>query len=478
MAEPASIIKFASWLGRAIGSTSSVFEDFSTEFLGTDLPLSVLDNDGVKTALQVTSQSAEAVETASDELATAGLSGNTMEITTKFILWGNALREYFQSIATLVSAFDNAINSSAIPDADDRDAAENLKSHLTKILVDYIVLTAAEYVNNQLLLLLKVLGLIDWGYTPPENANGLDKGYVKKELRFDRFKDLIKDPVRHFEDIIGWGTDDFDPTPFFQIFTEFMGREESFSLDEIDGDPVLKYGIMSLRSVSADSPTSLQLDLDVTLEKTEEIRRTLTKTLGLTFSTTLTVNGGASIKISPPMDLSIQPTAGEVSGLFKLFVNRHEFARPFEIINGGLINLSVNDHIFGVGIQANWNALEGKASAQPMIFSELSKVTLTIGASDSDGFIGNLLADSDIKAEFDVGFEWIADEGLRIKASGGIEIALPIHKKLAFIEISTIYLALSIKENGTLALEASSGFNGNLGPLTASVERIGTLANL
>ncbi len=478
MAEPASIIKFASWLGRAIGSSSSVFEDFSTEFLGTDLPLSVLDNEGVKTALQVTSQSAEAVETASDELATTGLSGNTMEITTKFILWGNALREYFQSIATLVSAFDNAINSSTIPDADGRAAAENLKSHLTKILVDYIVLTAAEYVNNQLLLLLKVLGLIDWGYTPPENTNGLDKGYVKKELRFDRFKDLINDPVRHFEDIIGWGTDDFDPTPFFRIFTEFMGREESFSLDEIDGDPVLQYGIMSLRSVSADSPTSLQLDLDVTLEKTEEIRRTLTKTLGLTFSTTLTVNGGASMKISPPMDLSIQPTAGEVSGLFKLFVNRHEFARPFEIINGGLINLSVNDHIFGVGIQANWNALEGKASAQPMIFSELSKVTLTIGASDSDGFIGNLLADSDIKAEFDVGFEWIADEGLRIKASGGIEIALPIHKKLAFIEISTIYLALSIKENGTLALEASSGFNGNLGPLTASVERIGTLANL
>ena len=45
---------------------------------------------------------------------------------------------------------------------------------------------------------------------------------------------------------------------------------------------------------------------------------------------------------------------------------------------------------------------------------------------------------------FDLGLEWQADTGLRVKASGGIEIALPVHKQLGPIDLQTVYIAVRI----------------------------------
>src|SRR5206468_11370664 len=87
--------------------------------------------------------------------------------------------------------------------------------------------------------------------------------------------------------------------------------------------------------------------------------------------------------------------------------------------------------------------------------------------------ISTLLGAADIKGQFDLGLEWTASAGLRIRASGGIEIALPIHMQLGPIEFQTVYLILRIQPDGTLSLETSTAFKASLGPLTAVVDRIG-----
>ena len=478
MAELSSIVSLAIWLGKSIGSSGNLFEEFSTEFLGVDMPSTVLSNTGFQDTLSLGKKAAEDLNKASDALALAGLSGNSAEITLKFVVFGDALSEYFFTIESLIEALDNAISPAAIPNAQERGVAETLKAEFKKKLVDYIVVTAAEFITPQLLFLFKILGLIDWGYTLASGADELSNDYVKKELQLHRVKDLIKDPLTHFSNTIGWGTNTFDPSTVFQIFTEFMRREDEFSLEIVDGDPVLTYGIISIRSLSSESPTALKVELDATLEETETIRRTLNKSLGLNFSTTFGIDGGATLLISPPFSVNIKPNKGELFGRFKLFIDRNDFARPFYIIDAGGFQLSVDNTPFGIVLNASWNSTKGEAEINPIIFADISKGIINLDTSGGDSFVSSLLANTHINCNFDLGFEWSGKDGLRIKASGGIEILLPLHINLTSVEINTLYVALLIKESGTLSLETSVGFTGKLGPLAATVERLGVVTNL
>ena len=275
MPELSTIVQIASWLGKSIASSGAIFEDFSTEFLGVDLPSSVTENAGVQDALSIGKTVAEDLSATVTELENLPANASAGEITLKFVMFADGLREYFISIDTLINALDSAIASSSLSGAA-ATAAGDLKDRFRKVFADYIVITSIEFITPQLLLILKILGLVDWQRTNlPEGFvdDGVSMSYIKKELQLHKFKNLINDPGNHFIDTIGWGHPDFDPTPFFQIFSDFMRDEEGFSLDEIDGDPILSYGIFSIRRQSSETPPALELTLTGDFEKTETLSR-------------------------------------------------------------------------------------------------------------------------------------------------------------------------------------------------------------
>src|SRR5207244_5665708 len=140
----------------------------------------------------------------------------------------------------------------------------------------------------------------------------------------------------------------------------------------------------------------------------------------------------------------------------RTFLDRNPTARPFDILagTGGLLSISADNLSAGVGLDAEWDGSAAKIN--PLIFADINAVTVKIGTSDSDSFIGKLLSGAEIQGQFDFGLEWQADTGLRVKASGGIEIALPIHKELGPIEFEVVYLALKIQQDSTLSLEVST----------------------
>lgn len=478
MADIASIIKFTAWVGKALGSSEAAFAEFTTDTLGVRLPDSFLGRTDIQNALKAAKTAANSLDKASNDLGAAGLGGNEAEIILKFALFANAVRLFLQAVVTLAQTIQNAATSATFPDAAERGAVTALSGNIKKLLLDHIILTTVEYINPQVLFILKLLGLIEWGYTEAEAAHSLSSGYVKKALHLGRFKNLVKDPLAHFQDTIGWGSNTFDPAGFFGLFSEFLDREDHFETGIKNGEPFLKYENITLQRDSSQSPRALKVSLDAEIEKSAEVRRVLNKYQGITASTTLSLDGGAVMVIKPPFSISLEPLQGEVKGLFKLFINRNEFARPFDIIKGGIINLQADDYKLGVGLEAKWNVGTGNASINPLFFAELSKATITIGAEDGDSFISKLLSNAKIQGGFSLGLEWSADDGLRIKASGGIEIALPIHKEIGPIKINTIYIALNIKPDGQFVLEVSSGFSAKLGPISASVERMGALASL
>jgi hypothetical protein len=471
----AYVVKLAVWLGRTLGQSSSFFADFSTEIFGTRLPDSVIDTAQVDSAFSYAVSAAKDLETASDELEAAAGSDNTVQVIVKFVNYGDALIEYFQTFDNLMSVINAAISPGSISNENERAAAEALANTLAKRLVDHLIFFVIEYTFPHILFVLKMLGLIEWTYQPADEDNELSESYIKKVTHLERIKDLIKDPAKHFkEDSIGWGADTFDPKEFFEIYTEFYNEWDAITIGEENGDPFLEHGFFKISRVSDQTPPGLQLDTTLATQETDSVRYEINDQWGIEILSAIAIIGKITAQISPPFSIKFLPPDGEVSGELRFFVNRNESARPFDILGeGGLINLSVDDTSFGVGLKADWDIDDNSASINPLIFSDIKGAKIKIGSSDSDGFVSSILSNADIEGNFDFGLEWQADTGLRIKSSGGIEIAIPLHKSLGIIEFNTIYLIMNICSDGTLAFEASADLKGLLGPLSVVVDRIG-----
>ena len=98
MADISSIIKFAAWLGKALGNSATGFDQFTTESAGIELPDSFLGRTDVKNALSAIKSAAVSLHKASNDLGVAGLGGNEVEIVLKFALFATLI------IAAIVSA--------------------------------------------------------------------------------------------------------------------------------------------------------------------------------------------------------------------------------------------------------------------------------------------------------------------------------------------------------------------------------------
>ncbi len=480
MATTDIIVKIATSLGKALGGSSTLFSDFSTEAWGVQLPQSVLQSTAVNTALLKAEDAATRIEEASIDLENAVASNNQTEIIQAVYELGLHLKEFITAIDELIQGIDSSITSGTIADATTRALAQSFAQSFAKNLLDNIIISAIEGYIPKAMLVLKVLGLADWGYKGPEQNNTLFRGYVKKRLHLERIKDLITDPENHFKNTIGWGDNSFNPKEYFQIFTEFFDEEDSIFAGENAGIPFLKYGSFELKKLATVSPPGLQFLFTQYFNQTANINSPINDTWGLNLSAMFGLSGGITLNILPPFQLELLPPSGTVEGEVKAFIDVNQSKRPLTVIGNSndLIQLTVENISLGVGLKAIWDVINSKANIDPLLFGDIKGATLKLGTANADSFVGNLLSNANIEGGFDLGFEWLYSSGLRIKASGGIEIALPIHQKLGILEINTIYLALKILSDGKLSTEVSASFTGVIGPLSVVVEQIGVQVDL
>ncbi|HET8772914.1 MAG TPA: DUF6603 domain-containing protein, partial [Thermoanaerobaculia bacterium] len=355
-----------------------------------------------------------------------------------------------------------------------KTAASNFAGELAKKLSDYAIASAITERNSQLAFALKVMGLLDWQYV--EAGNGpLASGYVRKRLRLDRFQSLISDPAAHFKQTLHWGDNNFDPLTFFTVAREFFGEEASIEIGTTPGGHPYIQGCMRIEREPG-NPPGLAITMFAATDADENVRVPFTEDWGLGVSSTFRMVGGIEGKLRPPMALSLKALAGSITGDVRVFIDRNPDKRPFEILGGtGLVTIGATNMQAGLGLRADWNAGTKTAKIDPLFFADIEGLTLKIGTDNADSFIGSLLAALDIEGEFDLGLEWTAETGLRVKASGGIEIALPIHQSIGPVELQTVYFALRIKPDGALSTEISTAIAGKLGPIGASVDRIGAM---
>jgi len=475
-ADEIMIARVAVWLARTLGAGGSFTSQLDTDVLGVRMPDELVTDATVVAAGAALGDAGGVLTEAADALEAAVASGDTGELVVALASLVEGLIALFDATRKVVEAIGS--RTAAITDTDARAAVEDLVDVLARRIADYLVISTIEIYRPRFTFLLKLLGLIDWTVVEEDPAQASSRRYVRKALRLDRLKDLISDPVDHFSAVLGWGSPTFDPLELFRIAASFYGREVAIDGGVAAGDAFITKGPFTWRRDSSASPPGLRLDIDAEVKQGVEGRVGINASWGSTLAGSVTASGGLAATLTPPFRITVEPKTAQVAGKVSFFVNRNEEARPFTIVGGNdLVQLTADDVSIGGELVVGASTV-APVEVQPRIFSDVKGLTLTLGHEGADGFLASLLADLNITGRFDLGLEWRGDEGLVVKAAGGLETAIPMHQSLGIIEFETLYIVLRIGDDGTLTLELSTAVTGALGPFVAAVDRMGAQLKL
>jgi hypothetical protein len=96
-------------------------------------------------------------------------------------------------------------------------------------------------------------------------------------------------------------------------------------------------------------------------------------------------------------------------------------------------------------------------------------------ADDADSFLSSLLPSDGLSTQFSLQLGFSTRQGFYFGGSSGLEVSLPVHVSVGFIEIVSSNLAIKAG-SGVIPIEISATIKGELGPLTAIVENMGLRA--
>lgn len=102
---------------------------------------------------------------------------------------------------------------------------------------------------------------------------------------------------------------------------------------------------------------------------------------------------------------------------------------------------------------------------------------LVIAPGDSDGFLSSVLPSQGMRADFDLGLAWSSERGLTFKGSGSLDTTLPVNVSFAGTRLSGVHLRIAAEQGRVLA-QVSATLSASIGPVSATVDRIGFAAAL
>ncbi|HVH13747.1 MAG TPA: DUF6603 domain-containing protein, partial [Longimicrobium sp.] len=127
----------------------------------------------------------------------------------------------------------------------------------------------------------------------------------------------------------------------------------------------------------------------------------------------------------------------------------------------------------------------GKAS-DAGVEVEMRRAALVVAPPAGDGFLGSVLPPEGVRAEFDLGIGWTQKRGLYFHGGAGLEATLAAGASLGdVLRVDSVYLALKAGETETpqgpaagLEAQAAASATVRIGPITASIDRLGVKAKL
>lgn len=128
-------------------------------------------------------------------------------------------------------------------------------------------------------------------------------------------------------------------------------------------------------------------------------------------------------------------------------------------------------------------SLSGAISTQEAGLKLIAQnAALVIASSkDADGFVNEMLPTKETRISFDLGVGLSSERGLYFEGGTGLEVIIPIAKKLGPVILHQLLISLTATTEETpphVTTEISAGLGVQLGPITAVIERLGLQARV
>jgi hypothetical protein len=333
--------------------------------------------------------------------------------------------------------------------------------------------------------------------------------HLRHVVRWDRLGTLVTDPARLFREVYGWGTADFASDRLVinvGNVIQFAGvhsrtrrmsqraeeRVAGRPVPEATTEPALQLFVSLVKGLGIDlldvgvslfpmRPTTASgrdggLGLAPYIRGTTQTRFPLAEDVSLIIDATVDIQGGVAMVFRPGQGMTVRtgfatlPSGSPVEGSNLLL------SIAYEAEAGGRIALL---RLPGAGSLevAGLSAGAGVHAGEPTVELRLTGGRLTIDASEGDGFIASVLGDARVAADFDLAAAFAPGSGLRFHGSGALEIQIPVHARLGPIELHAVYVSARVS-GSNIPLELSTSFSAQLGPVQATVHRLGLLATI
>lgn len=408
-------------------------------------------------------------------LISAISSGNTAQIISTAAQLIDQIAKIFTAFGQAATALHNAAGGAAGLTPAQITNLENLAQQLARKLLDYALIEYLRTKSAGFVSTLNLIGLIDDGVLPGTPGDLTSPPYHARVLHLERFFDLFTKPQQFLQETFQWGNPGFDGAILFAKLADFF---DAVGLPAIassaPGQPPF-FDAFILR-LSADKTTSPPgLDARIRIPATQDFTRTYTLTplWALNLSASARFDAGVEAKITPPFNatlsqsatVSIQTTAGMVA--------THSDGTPIVIFGEtGGSGLFTKSFAFNAGAQATWNTASNNATAEPVISLKITGGSLIIDTSNADGFVKDVTSGISVNAAFELDATWAPETGIHVTGGAQLEVDLPLHISIGPITVPTVYLVGGLSGSG-LTLELSAALGLTLGPIQASVDRIG-----
>jgi uncharacterized protein DUF6603 len=352
---------------------------------------------------------------------------------------------------------------------------------LPRKLFDFTVIEYLASKGSTVVPTLALTGLIEDTLVQGNPADPMSPPMRSRVLHFERLGDIFSNPGNFLTSTFQWGSPGFDGTVIFSLLQTLLDAFDlpSNILKAPGQPPIFEAYVLRLSANTSTNPPGL--DFRLRLPAIQDYTRTyqLSDLWALNVNVGARFEAGMGATIQPPVKLSLTPPTGTINIQASAgFSAQHADGTPIVLLGqtGGSV-LQTQSMGGSFGFNATWDSGSGTAQGEPTVGLKITAGKLYIDMSQADGFLADILGDTQIQSTFDIAATWEPDTGLHITGGAQLEIDLPLHLDLGPITLPTLYLVGGIGSSG-FTLELSAALGLTLGPIQASVDRIGVLGNL
>jgi hypothetical protein len=392
-----------------------------------------------------------------------------------------AVGQIVSALAKLGTALDALSSSTPGLSAAQRAQVSSLALQLARRLFDDTFIQYLATKGRTVVPILALTGLIDNDPVSPNASDPNSVPYLQRTIHFERLGDMLSNPAGLFQTAFQWGASGFDGSV---IFPRIAALVDALQLPvEIltpSGSPAILDAYL-LRFAVDPTTTPPSLTARLRLPATQDFQQSFpfSDLWTLTINTTSRFDAGLEAAIKPPLSLALTPPTGTVSitltpGLAAANADNSPIVL-FGETSGSV--LQVGSVSFGAGVTGAWDSGSGTATGDVSIQFGVSGGKLVVDMSEADGFLSDVTSGTPIEASFAFAATWSPETGLHVTGGAQLEIDLPLHIDLGPVAIETVYIIGGAGSSG-LTLELSVALGVTLGPIQASVDRVGVTGAL